>query len=61
MLFDKQIQDLQDNFQLMRSIRENENSFNDVILRLKENYTIINTKFEKKFLSLMQEKANKDN
>jgi hypothetical protein len=45
----------------MRSIRENENSFNDVILRLKENYTIINTKFEKKFLSLMQEKANKDN
>jgi hypothetical protein len=37
----------------MRSIRENENSFNDVLLRLKENYTIINTKFEKRILSLM--------
>ena len=45
----------------MRSIRENENSFNDVLLRLKENYTIINTKFEKRILSLMQEKAKKGN
>ena len=42
MLLDKQIQDLQHNYKLIRAIRDKERDFNKLSEFLKDNFNIIN-------------------
>lgn len=46
MLLDKQIQDLQHNYKLIRTIRDKERDFNKLSEFLKDNFNIINKQFK---------------
>ena len=46
MLLDKQLQDLKENYKLIRDIRINESDFNKLVDVLKENFHVINKKYD---------------
>lgn len=46
MLLDKQLQDLKENYKLIRDIRINESDFNKLVDVVKENFYVINKKYD---------------